>query len=506
MTSLPIRLRLTCWYFAMFASAATLLCLTSLWMLQRSVDETEYHEMQERVDDVRAVLGHEGADRNLQQLSSDLAAVYNLKDDGKYLQVRDEEGNWVFRSRRMIEENLELASPAGLPMSGSIVDFHQGVHHVRTLAFPIVARGQSYSVQTGITMDKSMALLANFRTNLLLLTPMMILLAAVGGHAMSRKALRPVAELSAEVQRINDRNLDTRLPISGAKDEISDLCRTLNQMLERIDKAFASVRAFTGNASHELRTPITLLRTEIEVALYRPRRADEYRATLRRLHEETVRITNLVENLLSLARADGGAETISIGPIQVSLLLHQVAEMWESTMNKSMLEFTAEIPDDRLVVLGDEHGVQRVLSILLENAAKFTPPGGVVRLYTTDDEAQVIFCVQDTGFGIAPEHKLRIFDRFYRAAPNGGSSGEGSGLGLALAKWIIERHGTGLSVESEPGCGSCFSFKLEKFNSIRPTPNSLTSLWTDSERNGKVSRGNAPPSRLQKGESSETSL
>jgi heavy metal sensor kinase len=500
MKALPIRLRLTCWYFAMFASAATLLCLTSLWMLQRSVDETEYHEMQERIDDVRVVLGHEGTDRSLQQVSNDIAAIYSLKDDGKYLQVRDEEGNWVFRSKRMIEENLDLPSPAGLPKAGSVADFHLGVHHVRALALPIVARGQGYSVQTGIALDKSIAVLTNFRTNLLLLTPMMILIAAVGGHAMSRKALRPVAELAAEVQRINDRNLDTRLPVSNAKDEISDLSRTLNQMLERIEKAFASVRAFTGNASHELRTPITLLRTEIEVALYRPRKADEYRATLSRLHEEAVRITNLVENLLSLARADGGAETISIGPIQVSHLLQQVTETWESTMNQSMLEFTAEIPDDRLVVLGDEHGVQRVLSILLENAAKFTPPGGVVRLYTAVDKAQVIFCVQDTGFGIAPEHKLRIFDRFYRAAPDGGSSGEGSGLGLALAKWIVERHGTGLSVESEPGCGSCFSFKLEKVNSTHPTANSLTSTWTDSERHGKLCRGNALPSKPQKEE------
>lgn len=487
MKSLPIRLRLTCWYFAMFASASTLLCLTSLWMLQRSMDEAEYHELQERVDDVRVVLDHESADRSPQQVSSDLAAIYNLKDDGKYLQVRDEEGNWVFRSRRMTEVNLDLPSPAGLPRPGSIAGFRQGIHHVLTLAFPIVARGRHYSVQTGIALDKSMALLARFRTNLLFLTPMMILLAAVGGHAMSRKALRPVAELAAEVRRINDRNLDTRLPISTAKDEISDLSRTLNHMLERIENAFASVRAFTGNASHELRTPISLLRTEIEVALLRPRGTEEYRATLGRLHEETVRITSLVESLLSLARADGGAETISIGPIQLSHLLQQVAETWKSTMNQSMLDFFAEIPDERIIVLGDKLGVQRLLSILLENASKFTPPGGLVRLYTTVNESQVVFFVQDTGFGIAAEHKLRIFDRFYRAAPDGGTSGEGSGLGLALAKWIADRHGTELNVESTPGCGSCFSFRLEKVNSTRPASTSLGLLWSNSERQGEVS-------------------
>ena len=469
MKSLPIRLRLTWWYFAMFASAAILLCLTSLWMLRRSVDETEYHEMQERADDVRVVMSHETSDRDLRQLSSDLAAIYSFKDDGKYLQVRDEQGNWIFRSRRMIEENPELAAPSKLPSTGLIAEFHQGTHRVRTLAYPIVVRGQHYSVQTGISLDKSVALLASYRTNLLLLTPMMILLAAVGGHAMSRKALSPVAALSADVQRINDRNLDIRLPVSHTKDEISDLSRTLNQMLERIDRAFASVRAFTGNASHELRTPIALLRTEIEVALIRPRSADEYRSSLALLHEETVRMTSLVENLLSLARADGGAETIALTPIRVSALLGRIEETWKSAMNQSMLDFVIEKPEDRLLVLADENCILRLLSILLENATKFTPPGGLVRLYARVDESLVTFSVQDTGFGIAPEHKLRIFERFYRAAPNGGTSGGGSGLGLALAKWIAERHDTDLSVESEPGHGSCFSFSLKNVHAVHPS-------------------------------------
>lgn len=142
----------------------------------------------------------------------------------------------------------------------------------------------------------------------------------------SRKALKPIAILAGETRRINERNLEMRLPESDTRDEISDLSRTLNQMLERIDKAFVSVRTFTGNASHELRTPISLLRAEIEVALYRPRDSDEYRAILHRLHEETVRMTSLVENLLSLARADGGAETVMLSPIRVETLFRQVAE------------------------------------------------------------------------------------------------------------------------------------------------------------------------------------
>ncbi len=392
MRPLPIRIRLTLWYFAMFASAATLLCMASLWMLRRSVDATEYHDLQERAEDVQEVLNHESTDNTLQQISDDFAAIYNFKDDGKYLQVRDEQGNWIYRSKRMIAENPSLPAPGQLQKDGIISEFHQGTRYVRVLAYPIEVRGKHYSVQTGIALNKSMVLLANFRTNLLLLTPIVILLAAVGGHFMSRKALRPVAALAAEARLINDRNLDIRLPVPKAKDEISDLSHTLNQMLERIDKAFASVRTFTGNASHELRTPISLLRTEIEVALYRPRDAEEYKAVLGRLYEETVRMTSLVENLLSLARSDGGAEIILLAPIRVNDLFRKMDEIWKSAMNQAMLHFYVEVTGEDLILLGDKNLIPRLLSILLENASKYTPPGGLVKLCAAVAEAHCSFC------------------------------------------------------------------------------------------------------------------
>ena len=238
--------------------------------------------------------------------------------------------------------------PACCPLTGQIAEFRQGTRFVRLLAYPISVRGKRYSVQTGISLNKSMALLDSFRTDLLLLTPLVILLAAAGGHFMSRKALRPVAALAAEARRINERNLHIRLPVPRASDEISDLSQTLNQMLERIDKAFACVRAFTGNASHELRTPITLLRTEIEVALIRPRDSNEYRATLGRLHEETLRMTALVDNLISLARADGGAESITLAPIRAQRLFSQVAGIWKNATHQAMLDFRTEIEPDGL--------------------------------------------------------------------------------------------------------------------------------------------------------------
>jgi heavy metal sensor kinase len=462
MKALPIRMRLSLWYFAMFATAGCLLSIASWWMLRRTVDSTEMHDLQERAEDVQLLLAHENPGKTAADLTREFTEIYSIKDDGKWLQVLDQDGNWIYRSKRMVAENPRLPLPGLLPTEGTLAEFHQGTRFVRILAYPITVRERKYSVQTGIALNKSMVLLNSFRADLLLLTPAVILLAALGGHWMSRKALRPVALLAAEARRITVRNLDTRLPVPNARDEISDLSHTLNQMLERIDNAFASVRAFTGNASHELRTPISLLRTEIEVALYRPRKPEEYRATLSRLHEETIRMTNLAEGLLSLARADGGAEALTLVPIELDSLFEKISHAWKKSMQLALIDFRVEIQSRDVAILGDPASVSRLLSILLENACKFTSPGGSVVLTAALAGGSVVLSVLDTGIGIPADDIPRIFDRFYRGAQTDLPNSRGSGLGLALGKWIAERHGAHLVVESEPGRGSRFSFSLER--------------------------------------------
>jgi heavy metal sensor kinase len=462
MKALPIRMRLSLWYFAMFATAGCLLSIASWWMLRRTVDSTEMHDLQERAEDVQLLLAHENPGKTAADLTREFTEIYSIKDDGKWLQVLDQDGNWIYRSKRMVAENPRLPLPGLLPTEGTLAEFHQGTRFVRILAYPVTVRERKYSVQTGIALNKSMVLLNSFRADLLLLTPAVILLAALGGHWMSRKALRPVALLAAEARRITVRNLDTRLPVPNARDEISDLSHTLNQMLERIDNAFASVRAFTGNASHELRTPISLLRTEIEVALYRPRKPEEYRATLSRLHEETIRMTNLAEGLLSLARADGGAEALTLVPIELDSLFEKISHAWKKSMQLALIDFRVEIQSRDVAILGDPASVSRLLSILLENACKFTSPGGSVVLTAALAGGSVVLSVLDTGIGIPADDIPRIFDRFYRGAQTDLPNSRGSGLGLALGKWIAERHGTHLVVESEPGRGSRFSFSLAR--------------------------------------------
>ncbi|MGB0065230.1 MAG: ATP-binding protein [Terracidiphilus sp.] len=460
--SLPIRIRLTLWYSLAIATAMFTIGFISLWMVHRAINDLENEELQQRVRSVRRFVESRPAGETQAQLHDAITAAYNVSHGNKWLQVIDEQGNWIYRSPHVVAAYPKLVLPQQAPAAGAYFTYTAESSSVRGLIEPISIHGVRYTVQTGLTLNKTLAILSNLRIQLLLLATIGLFVSSLAGHFMSRKVLNPVTVLAAQARRINDRNLDIRLPVPRAKDEIFDLSQTLNQMLERIDKAFASVRTFTGNASHELRTPITLLRTEIEVGLYRPRESEEYRAILRRLHEQTVRMTGLVENLLALARADGGAETINVAPVRVNVLFNQIADTWKSTMNNAMLEFHVETPKDDLVVLCDVQGITRLLSILLENASKYTPPGGVIKLNAAVDRECIVVSVHDSGIGIAVEHRLRIFDRFYRVAPANASVPAGSGLGLALAKWIAQHHGTELNVTSNPGCGSCFSFSLRR--------------------------------------------
>jgi heavy metal sensor kinase len=469
MRRLPIRLRLTLWYCAMFAAAAVLLSVSSWWMLRRSLMATEYHELQERAEDVQLLLEQLGPHASPASLKEKFAEIYQVKDDGKYLQILDEDGNWLYRSKRMTDEGLRPAAPGDLPAQGTIIEFHQGTRYVMALAYAIHANGRAYSVQTGIALNKSMVLLSAFGAQLLLLTPAVLVLAAIGGHFMSRKALAPVAAIATEARRINDSNLDVRLPIAETRDEISHLSETLNQMLARVESGVRSIRDFTANSAHELRTPLALIRTEVEVALSKPRAAEEYREACEQVQMETVRMTGLIDSLLLLARADAGMEALRFEVLDANKLTLQVGEKWKTAMRLAFLDFTVETSPQPVFVNADINGLQRLLTILLDNAVRYTQPGGSVRLRVGRQDDRVIFAVQDTGIGVAPEHQPRIFDRFYRVDRMRGSASRGSGLGLALAKWIAEKHGTNLSVESSVGKGSTFGFALPPVSGPAPS-------------------------------------
>ena len=461
MRSLSIRTRLTLWYFGFFAAAGLLLGVASWFLLQRSLDSLLLHELDERTDDVESFLDSHGPEASLDTLRAELMREYRVKDEGKWLQILDQNDNWLYYSSRGAIAKPIPPLPSG---PGKVIPFVPvSPHSLRTFSREVQASGHAYRVYMAISADSSVLILNRFGRDIWLLVPIVLVIAGVVGHFLSRKALDPIASIIKDVRRINDRNLATRLPTFHTHDELGLLSETLNQMLERIDTAFRSVRSLTANSSHELRTPLSLIRTRVEIALCFPRSAEQYRTVLEEVQADTVRTTALIENLLTLARYDAGIAQPELQPVEMSVLVSKAAQEWSLTAERLSLQLQIAEAAAPVWVLGDCEALERAMRMLIDNACRYTQPGGWILLGVSEDGDAACVSVTDSGVGIAEHEQSRIFERFYRAQQSQDSRQPGSGLGLSLAKWIVEQHRGTITVTSKIGEGSCFRIQMPAY-------------------------------------------
>ncbi|MGA7925102.1 MAG: ATP-binding protein, partial [Candidatus Sulfotelmatobacter sp.] len=324
----------------------------------------------------------------------------------------------------------------------------------------IEVNGRLYTVRTGVPADQIIATLSLFRRYLVMLAPLLLLAAASGGSWLSRKALSPVDALTRTARSIGGSDLSERLEKLNTGDELQRLSDTLNEMLARIESAFRRITQFTADASHELRTPISLIRTEAEIALRKTRGNEEYREALRHILLEAERTSSLVEELLSLARSDSGRESLHLAPLDLRPAVAETANEWRPLVESRNLQFTQAIADCESPVLADRKAVQRLLAILLDNAVKYTPPPGAIELRLEAQNGNAIISVCDSGIGIAKEDQVRIFERFYRVDKARSRELGGAGIGLAIADWIVQQHRGSIAVHSSIGNGSSFVVEL----------------------------------------------
>ena len=318
------------------------------------------------------------------------------------------------------------------------------------------------------------------RNYLLLFAPLVLMVSAVGGHWLSHRALAPVDALTRTARAISGHNLSNRLEKLHTGDELQRLSDTLNDMLDRIEKVFLRITQFTADASHELRTPISLMRTEAEVALRRARDSHAYREALQHILNQTEKTSVLIEELLALARADAGSESLKRQPVELGELLRECVQGWQPFAARAGHELAFRSGDSGHVwVVADESALRRVLAILLDNAVKYTPaPGhiavtlGVIPDMNDDHrKPRAVVSVSDTGIGISAEEQSKIFERFYRVDKARGSAAGGAGLGLAIARWIVEQHGGSITIESAGDKGSRFSVQMPTVSrSVLPAP------------------------------------
>jgi heavy metal sensor kinase len=462
---LSLRVRLTLWYSLVFAAALFCIGAASLWMVHRATDDLEQNELQQRVRSVRRFLEARPDHETPAQMHDAMTADYDVSHGSKWLQVIDEHGNWLYRSPHVAEVYPQLTLPQQTPAEGTYFTYNTGSLHVRALIEPIAVHGVRYTVQTGLTLNKTLGILSNFRYQLSLLTVVGLLVSSLAGYFMSRKALSPIAAIAFEARRINDKNLSMRLPELQTRDELAALSSTLNQMLTRIEAGYQSVRSFTANAAHELRSPVSLLRAESEVALAFPRDAAYYRNTCEQVLQRSVQISRLIDQLLTLARADAGVEALRIEPCNLPDLLETAHAEWAQRFADAGIQFRLDCNVPEFWAEADYIALKRLVDILLENAFRYTPSGQSVTLAMhpspqNGQEAEI--AVTDTGIGIAPCDQKRVFERFYRAAQPLHGDFAGSGLGLVLAQWVAERHHTTIRVQSAAGQGSRFYFVLRE--------------------------------------------
>jgi len=458
---LPLRVRLSIRYFAIFSFAGVLLCCASYIMARRSLYLALDHELEEHIDDVRDFFKAQDLGSDLDRTRAGVNTEFEVKDDGKWLQIVDDRGQWIYRARRLMAAPHNLPAASSLPAKGIYSEYAVGQKQLRTLRRAFTVNGRAFVVEEGITLTKTEETLAVYRNGLLLILPVIFLMAGVGGHLLTRRALDPVAAIAREAQRIHDGNLQTRLPELESRDELAHLSATLNEMLERIESGVRSVRDFTAYASHELRTPVALIRTEADLALQFERSNREYREALSIIGSEAQHMSSLLDSLLFLARADAGTEQVKHEPVDARRACMQAFEKWRPMLQRAQIQLNADLPANPVMVMADPSNLQRLLTIVLENAGKFTPAGGSVVLALEQSQNRARFEIRDTGIGIPAADLGHIFERFRRGSNAQDANVHGSGLGLALAAWIAERHRTTIQVDSFPGFGSTFSWTLQ---------------------------------------------
>jgi len=300
--------------------------------------------------------------------------------------------------------------------------------------------------------------LAGLLRTLIIAVPLALALAAAGGIFLARRALKPVDKIAQTAQEIEESDLSRRINVN-TKDELGRLAATLNEMIGRLEKAFQRQKQFTSDASHELRTPLAVIEAESTLALQKERPSSDYRQSLEIISQESRQMSSLIDQLLTLARADAGKEQWNFTEVDLGKLIGNLSTDVEVLCQEKGLSFQLGQSQD-LVVKGDEARLRELFMNLLDNAIKYTPAPGTVSVSFRREGQMAVVAIMDTGIGIPAEDIPFIFERFYRVDKSRSRAEGGSGLGLAICRHIAEAHGGKIEVESQVGVGSTFSVWL----------------------------------------------
>jgi heavy metal sensor kinase len=454
-----IGFRLAAWYFLVFACGLGAFSVGAWFAMRASLYHAIDDELRDRVGGVATFMNLQIASLSVPEIRDEFREHSVLGPGGDLFQVCDGQGQWLYRSVPLENENVPIKLPDRLTQP-RFENLQLQQHMLRFYSQRIVVDGKPYSVQVGSLMDEGLEALERFKLMLLLAAPLLLIAASVGGYWLSTRALAPVDEISRAAQRISIENLADRLKVPQTGDQLQRLSETLNATFARLEASVLRMKQFTADASHELRAPISLIRTTAEVAVQRDRTPPEYREALTEILEESERTSQVVDSLMLLARADSGKEMVECVPADICAIVREAIEQGEKLARSQGIEFKASVPSDPISIQADSDALRRAVLILIDNAVKYTPTGGAVKVDLVEEGGFAVVSVTDTGIGIAKEDIAHVFDRFWRADKVRSRGQGGAGLGLSIATWIAEAHQGSLAAESAPGRGSVFRLRV----------------------------------------------
>jgi len=465
-----ISFRLTIWFLSIYF-VGLILFGASMWLdLKHSLMSVRRQTLEHRIDRLGQLL-RESQSLPLIARQRKFQEFANATGDG-LIEISDESGGRAYPS--------PSASAAAFPWP-RIVSSERRLSKVSfsgqpylVLVRPISIGQQTLFLGVAASLTNNHQLLQRFSLGLLATLPILLILSAASGYFISRKALDPVDRITASVQSMTLSSLSGRLPVSHTGDELQRLSETFNAMLVRLDSSVSRIKQFTGDASHELRGPLSYIRMVAEVALRKSKADKESRRAFEDIVAESAKAAALLEDMLTLARADSGDHNLNMELVDLANLLNEVCAkirpLADARRQTLVVQFDLQEPAE---VMADDSSLSRLFWILIDNAVKYTPQEGSIEVKLSSASGQAIVTVNDNGVGIAEADLPFVFERFFRADPSR-SQVDGTGLGLAIAKWIANLHQIHLSAISRIGQGTSFETVFPLADNFHPDASART--------------------------------
>jgi signal transduction histidine kinase len=473
MKPLPVRIRLTAWYLGVTAFVCSIAFIAVYFGMLEATEHMVNSELRARTREIGQFLAdHSGLHHGTETWDDEFDKSSGVEPSHELYQLKDASGSWLFQAPAMKLLNIPARSP-DRGRREQIATISRRRNYVRVLTSIITVGNNDYLVQVATIVTPLYEEVALFKWVALSALLLTLLGSGLGGYWLSGRSMRPVHDLATTARLISESNLEQRLPHPRADDELGELTAVLNDMLSRLDAAFTRIKQFTADASHELRTPVTVIRTTAEVAMERPRSHEEYREMIGLILRESEFISELVENLLTLAREDAKPGSLTLSRVDARSMVDEIAPEVRALAANRTLTFESSNDSVNFDVLVDKRSFRQLLMILCDNACRYTKPDGVVTMTLQREGEAGFFTVKDSGIGIAQEDIDRICDRFFRGANARAIDAEGAGLGLSIARSIAAAHHAQLEIASAPGTGTMVRVKIPILWEIIPPSKSV---------------------------------